>query len=60
MRVEADRVIVEHRASFQRRTIAWMAVVYLCYCLIPSVKKFWLTFTILVTRLLAGSLCSCC
>jgi hypothetical protein len=37
--VAKDHVSVEHRASFRPRTIVYMAIAYLCYCLIPGVRK---------------------
>jgi hypothetical protein len=44
VRVEADRVTVEHRASFRPRMIVWMAAAYLCYCLLPGVRKVLVDF----------------
>jgi hypothetical protein len=31
-------IAVEHRASFQPRTIVFMSVAYVCYCLLPAVR----------------------
>ncbi len=39
VREESDRVTVEHRASVRPRTIAWLSVVYVCYCLLPGVRN---------------------
>ncbi len=39
VRIEEDRVSVEHRASFRRSTIAELAILYLCYCLFTDVRK---------------------
>lgn len=44
VRVEADRVTVEHRASFGPRKIVYMAVAYLCVCLISDVRKILVDF----------------
>jgi hypothetical protein len=44
VRVEADRVTVEHRASFRPLTIVCMAAAYLCYCLLPGVRKILIDF----------------
>ena len=44
IQIEKERVSVEHRASFQPRTIVWMSVAYLCYCLLPAVRRVLVDF----------------
>ncbi len=44
VRVEEGRVSVEHRASFRPRTITYLAIAYLCYCLLPVVRKILVEF----------------
>ena len=39
VQVEQGRVSVEHRASFRSRTLVWLLIAYLCYCLLPDVRK---------------------
>ena len=44
VRIETNHVTVEHRASFRPRTIAILAVLYVCYCLSPSPRNSLLKF----------------
>ncbi len=39
VRINTDHVLVEHRASFRQRTIVMLSIAYLCYCLLPAVRK---------------------
>lgn len=39
VRIEKGSVSVEHRASFRPRTLACLAIGYVCYCLLSSVRK---------------------
>jgi hypothetical protein len=39
VRIEQARVSVEHRASFRPRTTVLLVIAYLCYCLLPAVRK---------------------
>ncbi len=44
VRVQTNRVTVEHRASVRPRTVFWLAFGYGCYCLLPGVRKMLVDF----------------
>ncbi len=39
VRVEAESVEVEHRASFRPRTLCLLAIAYVAYCCLPAVRR---------------------
>jgi hypothetical protein len=44
VQIDAGQVTVEHRAAMSSWTIVCIVVVYLCYCLIPPVRKILVNF----------------
>ena len=54
VRVQEGRVSVEHRASFRPRTLVWLAIAYLCYCLLPAVRKTFVDFYLHRDPVVAG------
>jgi len=44
VRVEADRVTVEHRASVKPRTVIILSVGYICYCLVSRIRTILIDF----------------